>query len=550
MHTAKKKVSISTKFLRVTLIALLILAVTTGISSVLVVNGLAKQDSELLMTQICEEEALRFDNKLNIVQHSVNLIYKYAMELYQVGGYEITSEEYLEEVRELAISVSNETYGAMAVYFRYDPELTGSGKSGFFWSRKLDDPTFEAEPPTDILAYNTNDIEHVGWFFVPKETGEALWMTPYYNQNLDVFMISYIIPIYLESGEFIGVVGMDIDFNTIMNIAGSVKLYKTGKLALIDMKEHLVYYSDENGMAAEERLSNQLYNHVTTINKASELLKINEADGSSSLICCQKLTNDMILYLNVPLKEIYANRNNLSMFLVLLTVVISGATLFVIWKNSAQVIQPLKELAVITNRYAQGDWKENYICNSGDEVQELSESISIMADNTQEYIERLNVLARTDGLTSVKNKACYLEWVEKVQNDVQKEFPSYALVVMDLNLLKKVNDNYGHEAGDALLREASRYISEVFANSMIFRIGGDEFIAVLLGEDYQNRISLCDQFEKGMFYEVAGLQGIPLAIAYGMASYPEEETDYETLFKMADERMYEKKKEMKMGRTD
>ena len=121
---------------------------------------------------------------------------------------------------------------------------------------------------------------------------------------------------------------------------------------------------------------------------------------------------------------------------------------------------------------------------------------------------------------------------------------------MDLNLLKKTNDTYGHECGDILLREASRYICRVFANSPVFRTGGDEFVAVLYTEDYRSRESLLQQFESGMNYPVEGIPGMVLSIAFGMAEHSAENPDYESVFELADERMYKKKTEMKMLRQD
>lgn len=547
----ENRISIRIRFLRITIGALLVLAFAMGITSVFLVNRLAKADSEHVMTQICEAETLRFDNKLNLVKHSANMIFEYVDEICETSGAGVYSNESLERIRDFAISVSNQTDGAMAVYFRYNPEITGSGTDGFFWSRKSSEEQFVAEPPTDILAYNSSDIEHVGWFYVPKESGKPLWMTPYYNQNLDVFMISYIIPVYLKSGEFVGVVGVDIDFNTIMDLAGNVQLYDTGKLALVDLSDRLIYYANEDGTAKDERLSNQLYNHVTTINKNSELLQITDERGVDSMICCERLSNGMILYVNVPVSEINANRNRLIVVLVGIIFVILGATLFVVWKNTERIIQPIKKLAEVTSKYAMGDWKESYISESGDEIQELSESISMMANNTQDVLNELNEIARADALTGVKNKTCYLELVEAIKRNRNHRFDAYGVVVMDLNLLKKANDNYGHEAGDALILEASRYIRRVFINSEVFRIGGDEFVVFLHAEEYEKGEELCRQFEAGMFYEVPTAMNIPLAVSYGLATNQEEENmEYDAVFKLADERMYEKKKEMKLGRQD
>lgn len=550
MQRTKKKESIRVKYLRVTLSALLLLSLAMGFTSIFVVNRLAQTDAEHLMTQICAEETMRFDSKLNLVKHSVDMIYEYIYELNSNNKSDIFSENQLESVKDFAVSIANKTDGAMAVYYRFNPDMIGDGTSGFFWSRKQADANFVAETPTDILAYNSTDMEHVGWFYVPKESGKTLWMAPYYNQNLDVFMISYIIPVYLEKGEFLGVVGMDIDFNTVMNVAGSVQLYQTGKLALVDLSERLIYYSDANGNAKGEKISNKLYNHVTTINKDSELLQITEENGKGSVICCERLSNGMVLYVNVPVDEIYENRDQLVAFLVGLTVLISAMAIAAVRKSTMQIIRPINKLVEVTGKYANGDWSENYICDSGDEIQELSESIAVMAGKTQEYIATVNSFARIDTLTGLNNKNSYIEWIEAVKSNKDNKYREYALVVMDLNLLKKTNDNYGHEAGDALLYEAGQYISRIFGASASFRMGGDEFVAILYGENYSKRYELIERFEREMDYEVKNAFGMHLSISFGMSECPNEGVDFDELFKIADERMYIKKKQMKMERKD
>ncbi len=550
MQIRKQKDSIRTKIMQIVINAIVLIAIVMGVSSVLVVNHLANEDAKHLLTKACEEESLRFDNKLNMVRQSVSMIQEYINDINKDSRYIIFSDEYSDKVAEYAVSISNQTEGAISVYYRYNPELVGSGTEGFFWTKLSDKKGFEIEKLTDILAYNSGDIEHVGWYYIPKESGNPMWMAPYYNQNLDIFMISYIIPVYSKAHEFLGVVGMDIDFNSIMNSVGEVVLYETGKLAFVDLKERLIYKPNIDGSSTSGKLSDYLYNHITTINKSSELLHVTEEDGSRNVICCRRLSNGMRIYVSVPLNEIYANRDRLILFLLIILGVILAVIIIIVRKFTYKLVEPIIVLADITQNYANGEWSDNYICDSGDEIQTLSESIAIMAENTQKYLTTLNDLARTDGLTGIKNKTSYLEYTKAIKENRHKKFDKYSLVVLDLNLLKKANDSFGHEAGDALLKEASDYICKIFLHSPVFRIGGDEFVVVLTDEDYDNREALCKRFEDEMDYEVKGAHGIKLSIAHGMASFPDEAPDCEELFRIADDRMYIRKKQMKMERQD
>lgn len=543
------KTSLRGKILKTSVLALLVLAVLLGTISVLVVDRLSEEDSKKIMLQLCEREALKFDNKMNLVRHSVEIIYEYAEELRELqSDIDVYFYEYERHIKEFAVAAANKTDGARTVYFRYNPEITKSGTGGFLWSKRSDSPKFQEEIPTDILNYSPDDVGHVGWFYIPKKEGKPLWMNPYYNKNLKVFMISYIIPVYLENGEFVGVIGMDIDFKTIINEVSSEQIYESGYVEVVDLKERLIYYSDEDGKVLSESIRDELYNHIIAADRDNELLEVRNRDGSKSVICDMKLSNGMLIYVNVPKCEINCNRDFLILISMLITVLIFVVSSVVILKRTKSIVYPLERLTEITKQYAEGDWSVQYISDTGDEVQKLSESISEMAENTQDYIEILNNMAHTDAVTGLGNKTSYLEMVTRIKRNKHKKYNEYAVVVMDLNLLKKTNDTYGHEAGDMLIKEAAEYISSSFKGSPVFRTGGDEFAAILYGAVYKKRGELLDSFENNMNYSLPDFEEVILSVSFGMAEYPADGSDYESVFEIADERMYQKKTEMKLGR--
>lgn len=155
-------------------------------------------------------------------------------------------------------------------------------------------------------------------------------------------------------------------------------------------------------------------------------------------------------------------------------------------------------------------------------------------------------MAYTDPLTGVKNKNAYLEdvmGIEKRINDrILKDF---AIIVFDVNDLKTVNDLKGHDEGDRYIKNASRIICNHFKHCPIYRIGGDEFVAFLMGEELKKRDFLIKSFNKKIERNLAD-GGI--AIACGYAVYDEknpENNNYTKIFEYADKKMYEQKKKLK-----
>ena len=119
----------------------------------------------------------------------------------------------------------------------------------------------------------------------------------------------------------------------------------------------------------------------------------------------------------------------------------------------------------------------------------------------------------------------------------------FALAVCDVNGLKYVNDTYGHKAGDETIVAAARFICELFDHSPVFRIGGDEFVVVLTGRDYENREAILQKLHRRAEENIARGQ---VVVAAGMAEYvPGQDARLHPVFERADGQMYRKKQELK-----
>ena len=177
------------------------------------------------------------------------------------------------------------------------------------------------------------------------------------------------------------------------------------------------------------------------------------------------------------------------------------------------------------------------------------ENIEEEVQKEEENIEKLQSarrMAKRDELTGVRNKNAYQEFVNSVENNIQSGPEDYAfgVVVCDINDLKIMNDTRGHNFGDEAIQRACRMICETFSHSPVFRVGGDEFVVVLSGKDYEERETL-----------VGKLKGISIAngrdrsgpvVACGLALFSrKEDTCFKDVFSRADHQMYEDKTKLK-----
>lgn len=171
----------------------------------------------------------------------------------------------------------------------------------------------------------------------------------------------------------------------------------------------------------------------------------------------------------------------------------------------------------------------------------------IVEDLKAEYNQKLgevHLKAYKDSLTGLRNKGAYMEEVDDLNQRIANgESSEFGVVVFDLNSLKEINDSQGHKEGDRYIIEAARMICDQFKHSPVFRIGGDEFVAVLGGEDYQNREELIKAFEDQID---RNQQTDDIVIASGIAVFhPEKDNGYQPVFERADRRMYARKKKLK-----
>ena len=158
-------------------------------------------------------------------------------------------------------------------------------------------------------------------------------------------------------------------------------------------------------------------------------------------------------------------------------------------------------------------------------------------------------LAYRDALTNVKNNNAYTEAKDSLDIRIHDEvLEELGIAVFDVNDLKLVNDTMGHDEGDRYLREACSMICNVFKHSPVYRVGGDEFVVLLEGEDYQNREMLMEEFDKKV---EENLQNGGAVVSGGMDVFvPGDDFGFDSVFRRADARMYERKTQLKKKKED
>jgi two-component system cell cycle response regulator len=158
-------------------------------------------------------------------------------------------------------------------------------------------------------------------------------------------------------------------------------------------------------------------------------------------------------------------------------------------------------------------------------------------------------LAATDHLTGVLNRRAFLEQLDKDFNRSLRQRSPLSLILMDIDHFKKVNDTFGHQAGDVVLQRFTDQLSaSVRPYDFIGRYGGEEFIACLPGTDAFQAKSIAERFRETLEKLNIGISNGPQCIritaSFGVAcASPGSDDSPDSLIRRADEAMYEAKKE-------
>ena len=379
-----------------------------------------------------------------------------------------------------------------------------------------------------------NDFQHTLYYTQP----ELRFSTPitYHSQGNDIYLKAHK-SIFSETN------GITLLHAEISYKLGSEYFQKLSKNLNID-----IFVSKESPY--------KKYAFPITENRTNR--KIFQDEQSYSLPHSVK-TQDGVLYITISLKKsilknaLTKNRLELFYFTIVLTL-LSLAILYYLF--NAILLHPLNHLMQNIFKIEQGDYKESPIIASNDELQEISININNLAKAVQaresqllESRKQLEYLSNHDELTSLLNRRFFRKNFDSALQEAKKSNTNLALLFLDLDEFKHVNDTLGHNVGDELLIEvAKRLLKHLGKVDNLARIGGDEFTIFLQEIEDEKAMNdsldaLLREFEKPF---LCGAYAINISVSVGVALYPQHGDNYVTLSKNADLAMYKAKE---LGRS-
>lgn len=383
----------------------------------------------------------------------------------------------------------------------------------FFYDDNLNQTDYKIEPNSYLATKRP-------WFKDAKNSKEAIKTKPYTFSHIDSIGITYAKSI--KNGK--EVVAIDLLIADYLNsFKNHVDINKT---------ELYLFNSNKLILSSLSKNSNSFNDFILNIPdlKEYETTQIVEKDNKKFLIRIIKIDNnkqDNYLALIAEYKNILKPYNQEILWLLFVFIFTGLITIPLILYFSRVISKPIYSLVRQSKKIEKQDFNISKIDTSIHEILLLSSAFSNMSKSIYDYQtsleeknEELERLSITDKLTGLYNRA-------KLDSVLNKEFEKatryndiFSVIIMDIDFFKSVNDNFGHQIGDDVLKESAKILSSCIRTSdTLGRWGGEEFLIICPNSKQEDAIKLANRINIAIKQHTFSTYPKKVTMSLGVASY-------------------------------
>lgn len=490
-------------------LAILLSVIVVGAFGIVTLWQKTNRDVVTVMNLTTEAKANEMDLILLKIRDAVDTVGAYAgarvVSSTQQLDQDVISRSLDEELHELFQSTAENIEGAVSYYIRFS-EPYDSLVEGFAFRKNVDAGLFSPLTGGASVWISESGEGENDWFELAKSTGSPVWVPIREASYMGGYIFSYAVPFYFNE-KLVGVSCVDVDFEVLAQHVRDVSIYENG-YAYLTNDQGRVYYHPKIGYGV---LLTEDDDDVPEVDAAladtsthGKLISY-DYQGQKKKMTFKSLINDMRLVVTANEEDVERET-----YALIRNIVVSSVVIMVI----------IVLLALLMERRMM-----------------------------HPVLDNMDDLAHLDGLTGLQNKTSFLERQSVLNQRIQDGNASFGFAMFDVNNLKMINDRYGHKRGDMLLLSVVEMLRYAFPDQRCYRIGGDEFVVLIEGENCMEEADRCmelvDAWQKQRKAQMLDPWETP-SVASAFAGYdPKVHNNAEDVLARADESMYHNKQQMK-----
>lgn len=437
-----------------------------------------------------------------------------------------------------------------------------------------------------VMQIDAFDPRTRGWYQTAKKTGGPAFSPIYKHFVMNDLAISASCPIYNQQGELQGVLGTHITLSKInaqlqevvkgKHVDAYIVERRSGELVANSLGIANFSTSAEGniirvkiGEIADPSLADAYENYKKTAR--ADFISDNKNEKEHIKISAfAKEGIDWLIITSMP-ESPYVEEIKQSILLAILLSIVTLGSAILIWNKTIETyLKPIYELIRTTERYSQGDFSQRAQHSDDNEIgklakafNEMAEEICLLIDDLEKKVsertkeleqtnyelsiakEKLERSSQMDFLTNLYNRKFIIGRIEHEIKRFDRTGNTFAIIMGDIDHFKKLNDTYGHECGDFVLKEIAKVMQQTTREiDFAARWGGEEFLILLPEADSKSAVEIAERLRKNIEHTIIEYDKklLNATITFGIAAYGKGMTADEVI-KNADRALYDGKQQ-------
>ncbi len=365
---------------------------------------------------------------------------------------------------------------------------------------------------------------------------------PYVSTVTNKLIVMVSAPLHDASGNYIGFIGGSIrlhETNIFQTVLGSVPNESDGSYAYVVSSKGVLLYHPDSGRIGEKVTENPVVSSVVSgLSGAKRIVNTRGVDMLASYAPIGSAGWGIVA--QTPAESVLESAKRLIMSIMLYmlpALMLFVVVITILVRKLSEPLVKLTEFASMLSPTNSGADELPKIHGLNYEANELHKAFGRAVRHFRYQFDSLSQEAQTDPLTGLFNRRT----MDKFIGSWIASGNPFSLLVMDLDHFKSVNDTYGHDVGDEVLKFLATSLRQLLKeNNVICRFGGEEFIVLVPDERFDPAMEAAERIRKYMA-ETNGPTGGIVTLSIGAAHYPDSARSAEQLFRVADEALYRAK---------